>query len=60
MGIVLGDFCGADWRRVGDFRTRLELALIPKLMYMKGLNNKGRKLAQLEVTRPSLINTTLV
>ena len=60
MGIVLGDFCGADWRRVGDFRTRLELALIPNLMYMKGLNNKGRKLAQLEVTRPSLINTTLV
>jgi len=61
MEIMFEDFCGADWRRVGGgVWTRSELALIPNLMHMKGLNNKGRKVGKPELTQRSLFHTTLV
>ena len=41
MGIVFDDFSGVDWRRVGVFRARSELAMIPLMMYMQGPNNQG-------------------
>ena len=47
MEIVFGKFCGANQKRVGaGFRTRSELALIPKLMFTHGINNGDKKVSK--------------
>jgi len=40
---VWGFFCGGGLEAYGGFRTRLELALTPKLMHIHGLNNNDEK-----------------
>ena len=55
------DFLRGEFEACGvGFKTRPELDLIPKLMYMQSLNNNGRKLGKLKLTRLSFIHMALV